>query len=199
MLRSLLHAHHRPELWLLAALALLSALLPEGVALQFEYQREAIAQGELWRLLTGHLVHFGGRHALADGLGLLILAWAVRDLAWRWGPLPLLLLISAALWLVAPELQSYRGASALVMLVLALWLRRLWQQQPTWRVGLGLFMVVLALKLVADALGLAAAWSTLPAGISVAWQAHLLGFALGWLAAGSPCPTRDNAATTEAE
>src|SRR5690349_9713127 len=40
------------------------------------YDRAALAEGQLWRLLTAHFVHLDAQHALLNGLGL-VLMWAL--------------------------------------------------------------------------------------------------------------------------
>jgi len=60
---------------LLACLLLLAALACGGpvLTLALRYERAAIAHGEWWRLATGHWVHLGLRHLLADAAGLVLL------------------------------------------------------------------------------------------------------------------------------
>ena len=85
---------------------------PLGELLQ--YDRLAIASGEVWRLLTGHFVHWSPEHALYSlgtfaGLGLLLARRDRRLLGWT--VLLSVLSISAALWFTAPEIQQFRGLS----------------------------------------------------------------------------------------
>lgn len=58
---------------LAAAVYALPALQPFLV-----YNRDSVAEGELWRLLTGNLVHFSGEH-LAKDLAALLLAGAMIE------------------------------------------------------------------------------------------------------------------------
>ncbi|MCI2284129.1 rhombosortase [Colwellia sp. MSW7] len=48
-----------------------------SIAQAFFYQRNLIIQGELWRLLTGHLLHTNGYHLLLN-LTALIMLWALH-------------------------------------------------------------------------------------------------------------------------
>jgi rhomboid family GlyGly-CTERM serine protease len=102
---------------LLGALALL--LLPEwgGDAARdaLSYQREALAQGQWWRLLSAHFVHLDLQHAALNSMGA-VLMWALfaRDFA----PLPWVtiylgscLAVSAGLWFFSPQIAWYVGAS----------------------------------------------------------------------------------------
>jgi rhomboid family GlyGly-CTERM serine protease len=66
--------------WALPAVLLL-ALLAVGVAgsdarLALRYERESVLQGEVWRLLTGHLVHADVSHLIWNLLGTLLI-WAL--------------------------------------------------------------------------------------------------------------------------
>lgn len=58
----------------IAAVSLLFALQAGGDALRhlLRYQRDAVFQGELWRLFTAHLVHLGWTHGLLNACGLLL-------------------------------------------------------------------------------------------------------------------------------
>ena len=110
---------------LLGACALL--LLPElgGGQLRdaLSYQRDAIAAGQWWRVLTAHFVHLDAGHALLNSLGL-VLMWALfaRDYSpWRWLAIYLAaaLTISAGLWVLDPQVEWYVGASGALHGVLA--------------------------------------------------------------------------------
>src|SRR5579863_8005522 len=48
------------------------------------YDRDALAAGQWWRLLTAHVIHLGFEHALLDMAGLALM-WALfaRDYRWR--------------------------------------------------------------------------------------------------------------------
>ena len=110
---------------LLAVCALL--LLPElgGGPLRdaLSYQRDAIAAGQWWRVLTAHFVHLDAGHALLNSLGL-VLMWALfaRDYSpWRWLAIysAAALTISAGLWILDPQIEWYVGASGTLHGVLA--------------------------------------------------------------------------------
>jgi rhomboid family GlyGly-CTERM serine protease len=102
---------------LLAAVALL--LLPEwgGQAARnaLSYQREALAQGEWWRLLTAHFVHLDFQHAALNSMGA-VLMWALfaRDYPpakWLAIYAGSCLAVSGGLWFFSPEISWYVGAS----------------------------------------------------------------------------------------
>ena len=81
-----------------------------------QYDRQAIADGQLWRVVTGHAVHFGFEHFLWDAAVFLVLAL----LCWKLGPRRCLVSLAAAtlaipavLWALQPGLETYRGLSGL--------------------------------------------------------------------------------------
>ena len=105
------------------ALLLLPALAGEAGRLALRYDRDGLAAGQLWRLLTGHLVHLGPRHALVNVLGL-ILMWALfaRDYAPRqWLAIlaAAILAIDAGLWLWDSTVTWYVGSSGVLHGIMA--------------------------------------------------------------------------------
>jgi rhomboid family GlyGly-CTERM serine protease len=167
----------------LALLCLASALLPEQAAVWLEYRREAVISGEVWRLVSGHLVHFSPRHALLDGTALAALAYALHrlDASKPLWPRLAVSAVAMSLFLAAmlPNMISYRGASGLAMVLAGMLLRTLWALRPAWRPGLAAFAALLCSKMLLDVLGWTADSSVLPAGVQITWQAHAAGLALG--------------------
>jgi rhomboid family GlyGly-CTERM serine protease len=98
---------------LLALVALVVRLTPSAPQL-LEFNREALAQGEYWRILTGHLVHFNASHFVWDVGALFLLAATLPSLS-AGGWLRLLggaaVVISAGVCFFATQLESYRGLS----------------------------------------------------------------------------------------
>lgn len=110
---------------LLAASALLVLITLTGETGRelLRYERAALARGELWRLLTAHLVHLDLHHALLNCLGLL-LVWALfaRDYAPRQWLLILLgsmAVIDAGLAVWDSTLRWYVGSSGALHGVMA--------------------------------------------------------------------------------
>lgn len=118
------------------------------------YERQAIGQGEFWRLLTGHWVHLGARHLLLDSAGL-VLVWALyarelRPSAWIMVLLGTTAAIDAGLWWGEPQIQWYVGISGLLhgawaAGAAAMALRR---DPAGWRLQGGLMLAILAAKLL---------------------------------------------------
>jgi rhomboid family GlyGly-CTERM serine protease len=111
----------RQALWMLGLLALvlvLLALLGESGRLALRYERDAVLQGEYWRLLTGHLVHGTWLHLLLNGAGLgLIAALFPRDYslaAWALIAACAAAAIDVGFVLYEPQLRWYVGLSGVL-------------------------------------------------------------------------------------
>ncbi|ODC00210.1 rhombosortase [Candidatus Thiodiazotropha endoloripes] len=124
---------------------LLLSLATESVSGWLEYHRTQLVNGEIWRLITAHLVHLGWGHLTMNLLGLWII-WALlmNNLPWQRCSLILLLITlitSAALWFFSPQLVWYRGLSG-VLHGLLIWglLERL-KQEPLLSVSLLLAVI----------------------------------------------------------
>lgn len=87
------------------------------------YERAAIAAGEYWRLLTGHVVHGNWQHALLNLAGLWLLASLFRRtysaLQWTAIVAVSLLAIDAGFWWLEPRLEWYVGLSGVLHGILA--------------------------------------------------------------------------------
>ncbi len=105
------------------ALAILLALAGgESFYSALEYRRTELLEGQGWRLLTGHLVHFNARHALLDlatfGIALVLFPGLLRG--WRLPALILGAILAIDLGLLAsPEMAWYAGFSGVAYGVLA--------------------------------------------------------------------------------
>lgn len=99
-----------------AALTLLAIgiwLVP-GASELLEYRREAIASGEFWRAITGHVTHWNADHLLWDALMFAVLGALVERTSRRAFLATCALsaaAISATLWFCQPGLELYRGLS----------------------------------------------------------------------------------------
>ncbi|HEY8099684.1 MAG TPA: rhombosortase [Burkholderiaceae bacterium] len=97
--------------------AVLMTYWPDGLLL-FRYDRSAILSGQVWRMITGHLVHLNTPHLVLNVIGLFLLS----ELLWNKFPvlhaLGLLAATSAGisilLWLLHPELMNYAGLSGVL-------------------------------------------------------------------------------------
>jgi rhomboid family GlyGly-CTERM serine protease len=166
--------------------AVLAAALAAGgdpVREVLRFDRQAIAAGEAWRLVTGHLVHLGTRHMLLNSAGLLLVGllvgreYRLRD--WAAVTLASMASIDAGLWWLKPSLDWYVGLSG----VLHGWFAAgivgaLLKRRPDAWLLLGLLLGKLVLEQLQGALpGSAAA-----AGGPVVVDAHLYGAVGGAIA-----------------
>ena len=106
---------HGLALLLVLALLLLPELDGPAAREALSYQREALARGQWWRLLSAHFVHLDFEHAALNSMGV-VLMWALfaRDYApLRWFAIYLgaALSVSAGLWFFSPQIAWYVGAS----------------------------------------------------------------------------------------
>lgn len=83
-----------------------------------EFQREGLAQGEFWRVFSGHFIHLGWSHALMNLAALGLLAFLLGEGLGVGSVLTLLLAsllaVDAGLWFLQPELQWYVGLSGVL-------------------------------------------------------------------------------------
>lgn len=131
---------------LLVAFAVAASLLP-GLAAWLQYDRLAIARGELWRLLTCHFVHWSGEHLFWDVLALGVLGWLCEQKSVE--RFVCCVTISAALiplglWIAEPGMATYRGLSGIDSALFAMLAARILldatAQKDWW--GLGLAVIV---------------------------------------------------------
>ena len=171
------------------ALALAAvAVAAGGLAAPLRYEREAIAAGETWRLLTGHLAHLGTAHLVMNlvALGLVWLLVGRAFKAWGWGLAMLIIAlgIDAGFWWLAPELEWYVGLSGLLHGLLAAGALAVSLQGGRGRRDGLLLLATLAAKLAFEQVGGAVPGSAALAGGPVVVDAHLYG-ALAGLAVGA--------------
>ena len=101
--------------WTLALAAIVIQLIP-GARELLLYDRAPLADGQFWRIWTGHLVHFGWPHFLADTGLLLIVGWFAERSHPVFTRLACLLMpafISASIYWLEPSMARYGGLSAL--------------------------------------------------------------------------------------
>ncbi len=102
----------------IAGLAGLAELAGDPGRFALRFDREAVASGEIWRLITGHLVHLGPSHLAMNLLALAILAFVLPALAsWRQWLLTFLsaaLVIDIGLLAFHPSVEWYVGLSGVL-------------------------------------------------------------------------------------
>lgn len=135
--------------WLAIAAGLWLLRGPAPEALVFD--RDAIAGGEGWRWISGHLVHSDRQHALWDIGALAIIGYVMEN----HGRLRMtiaagagMLAVNGCLWWWLPELDRYCGLSGMLNALFIVALADLWQKHrhPVF----ALAALALAFKLVAE-------------------------------------------------
>jgi rhomboid family GlyGly-CTERM serine protease len=167
---------------LLTSLVLALYLVAGPAPQAWVYDRGAIVNGELWRLVIGHLVHSDGEHALWDIAALALLGSLFEGQLKRWLFLSLAIgggAIDLWLWWGMPALTHYCGLSGVLNSLLAMGLWQLWREghDPLvmW-VAAGAVGKIAFEALSGQALFTATAWPSVP-------SVHGIGFAAGLVAA----------------
>lgn len=175
-----------PRPALLLGLLLLVLLLAAGGDTAREwlrYERSGIEAGQLWRLLTAHLVHLGAGHAILNAAGLVLVAWlygpCLSFRQWLLAGGMTVAGIDAAFWLLEPRLDWYVGLSGLLHGLLAAGIVVRFGAARAEAVGVGL---LLATKLAWEQLAGALPGSIELAGGAVVVDAHLYGAIAGLVA-----------------
>ncbi|MFI5403566.1 MAG: rhombosortase [Planctomycetota bacterium] len=170
----------RPWLALLAVAAACAAILVAGepAKLALRYERDALLDGQLWRALTGHLVHLSWGHLAANvAVGALVVALFRRDLGWA-APLLCALGVTLGLFLFLLRLKWYAGLSGVFYglvvygALMASRRRRIWL----------LAVAAVAAKVIVDLFLGASAAAVEFVGGPIIVEAHLFGAVSGALA-----------------
>ena len=161
-----------------ALMILLQWVGPEAL----RYDPQAIRDGELWRLLTGHLVHANGRHLLLNLAGLFLcqaltgVNWSL--LQWSGRILLLALMISLGLWWLNPGLRWYVGFSGVLF---GLYLMAAVESLPRQALISSLLVLLLLAKILMEQFSSVKISSSGWIGVPVLVDAHLYGFLSGLL------------------
>ncbi|MDJ0748657.1 MAG: rhombosortase [Woeseiaceae bacterium] len=155
------------------------------------YDRGAIGDGQVWRLLTGHFVHLGWAHLMLNLAGVALVIWLVgsvfTSLRWIWVALISVSTIDAGLWIFNPRLDWYVGLSGMLHGLLAAGLLPRLLRRDRESIVLG--ALVLA-KLGWEQFGGPLPGSESTSGGAVIVDAHLYGV-IGGLVAGALLRHRD--------
>jgi rhomboid family GlyGly-CTERM serine protease len=107
----------------LIAMSLLLGLGGDAAREWARYERQAIESGELWRLLSGHLVHLGAGHLMLNVAALvmirLLVDGSLSAAGWVGAALAAALAIDAGLYFIAADVGWYVGLSGVLHGLLA--------------------------------------------------------------------------------
>lgn len=164
----------------LAALVIVLALCGDTVRLLLRYERGALEAGELWRLVTAHLVHLGSAHAAMNVAALIIIRALLADAfsagEWLAASGVSALGIGAGLYWFSPSIEWYVGLSGVLHGLLAAGGLVLLRESTA---AGGLLLAALLVKLLLEQAGGALPLTESAAGGPVVVAAHLYGAASG--------------------
>lgn len=166
----------------MVGMAALATFLTPSLAAALVYDRQRLAEGELWRLFTGHLVHFSTEHLrwnlLALGLVAIMLPAKPLRLAPAMGIAACA--ISSGLYAVEPELAYYGGLSGLITALITFALTNLAKLERHRRLLAITGLSLLALKLLWEATTAHSLFMDMPTSdIHPSLPAHAIGYVTG--------------------
>jgi rhomboid family GlyGly-CTERM serine protease len=134
----------------------LAVYLSPGLAAILVYDRSAILAGELWRLVTGHWVHFSASHLACDVVVFGVSGWLIESRGYRFFPAlcgVAALAIGVAMLAALPGMAQYGGLSGVAMAgTVYLALHGLREASP-WRWMCVAILALSVAKLLSDAVG----------------------------------------------
>ena len=150
----------------------------------FLYQREALEQGEIWRLFSGHFVHLNNKHLILNLIAWFIIFFlGVNHLSvMRWMTLLIILTlsISAGLYYFVPTVIFYGGLSGVLhgyfAYILVEWIKQ--KQKVAW-----LILFLLLIKILFENFSDKGSSTAEYLNIQVVTEVHLIGAFVGILIA----------------
>lgn len=179
-----------PWVTLLLTTVALGIFLASGAGAEWAYQRSAIVDGEPWRLLTAHLVHYSARHLVFNLLAFAVLAIIAEGelghAAFARLCVAIAVVIDAVLLLFVPGMEVYAGISGINYGLLAfLGMQQLTRMAdnsgPSATAWLATAGVMLVVVLWQQSRAGSSPFTGEIAGVRVAWQAHLAGISAAGL------------------
>ena len=155
-------------------------LLGEAGSAWLQYDRVAIMDLQVWRLVTGHLVHLGLSHYLLNALGL-ILVWLLVGMHFtgrQWLIVTAVAIagVNIGLWFFNPQVVWYVGMSGFLHGLLAAGIVKAFQSVPREAIPIG---VVVFAKILYEQMVGPMPGSEQSAGGDVVVDAHLYGALAG--------------------
>ena len=172
---------HPVLLFILALWLLLIATQYLGVN-YFAFNRQSIADGEYWRLLTAHFIHLNDRHLLLNmlGVGLVLILFEQLLSIGQWIIVMVIsaLTISVMMYLYLPQVTGYVGLSGVIHTLYVVGVMQLLMQSKERFFAVGLACLV-TLKLLTENRGQGISVTADLIGGHVLFQAHLYGAWVG--------------------
>ena len=112
-----------PALGIIPALFTVGVFLSDARSARLQYDRAALAAGEVWRLVTCHWTHWSPDHLAWDAATFALLGWACARRSVRQYIATVCvsaMLIPLAVWQTHPDMVTYRGLSGIDSALLAL-------------------------------------------------------------------------------
>lgn len=161
----------------------LLALWGDAGRVRLRFDRAAIGDGEIWRLVSGHFVHLGTTHLVLNAAGL-ALVWYLfgrdmRPAQWLLVMVVSIAGIGAGFWVFEPQLAWYVGLSGVLHGMIAAGIAASMSRVRTDAI---LLAVILAAKLAYEQVAGPLPGSEDSAGGPVIVNAHLYGALAGALA-----------------
>jgi len=125
----------------------------DALAALFVYDIDAISEGEIWRLITSHFVHFGAMHLIYNILAFGITGWIIEYKGFRYfKPLCLLMAvsISATLVIFKPEMIYFGGLSGVACGSIIYCSLLCLQEPPPWPTVSILTIIFLFVKIILE-------------------------------------------------
>jgi rhomboid family GlyGly-CTERM serine protease len=175
---------YHPRQWaLIAAIILLSCMLqmlPENIQSYFRYDQMAVEEGQLWRLITGHLLHLSWYHLISNLAALvlvfILLSSQLRAIWLGYSITCIALLCSAGLFVFSTYVKWYVGLSGVIHGVVVLGCALAISQGERWAIFLTVGTVI---KLVLEQAGVAIGSDPARLGGDIIVDAHLWGALAG--------------------
>jgi rhomboid family GlyGly-CTERM serine protease len=147
------------------------------------FDRAQIEAGQFWRLVTGHWAHFSTSHLFWNVVALAAAAmFTVETSQIRTGAFMAAsaLAIGVGVFCMEPDLRWFGGLSGVATALIARAVANRVKQEPTFRVLAVLGILLLAAKLIWEALTTQAVFAAFAdADVRTSWIAHLLGLLVG--------------------
>ena len=148
----------------------------------FLYERHALEDGEIWRLLSGHLTHLNNKHLILNMIAWVIIFFLgfnyLSPLKWVVLLLVFSLAISAGLYYFVPEIIFYGGFSGVLhgyfAYILIEWIKS--GQKVAW-----LILLLLIAKVIAENFSDLGSSTAEYLDLRVVTEVHLIGVITGTL------------------